>query len=124
VGDFIWQFSWERRRQRSSKRQGAGAAKSPGTPGEPALGATVSLPEHAVVEPRGLDRGATGRVALLRRDRTGCAEARGAATGGIAAECCGLKALSLADQIGSAAITAPAFAVASLLCESLALQSR
>jgi probable H4MPT-linked C1 transfer pathway protein len=41
-----------------------------------------------------------------------------------AAECSGLKVLSLADQIGSAAITAPAFAVASLLCESLTLQSR
>jgi probable H4MPT-linked C1 transfer pathway protein len=41
-----------------------------------------------------------------------------------AAECCGLKVVSLADQIGAAAITAPAFAVASLLCESLMLQSR
>ena len=41
-----------------------------------------------------------------------------------AAECSGLKVVSLADQIGSAAIAAPAFAVASLLCESLMLQSR
>ena len=41
-----------------------------------------------------------------------------------AAECSGLQVLSLTDQIGSAAITAPAMAVASLLCESLALQSR
>jgi len=41
-----------------------------------------------------------------------------------AAECSGLKVVSLADQIGSAAITAPAFAVASLLCESLMLQPR
>ena len=41
-----------------------------------------------------------------------------------AAECCGLNVVSLADQIGSAGITAPAFAVASLLCESLMLKSR
>jgi uncharacterized hydantoinase/oxoprolinase family protein len=41
-----------------------------------------------------------------------------------AAECCGLNVVSLADQIGSAAITAPAFAVASLLCESLMVKSR
>jgi len=40
-----------------------------------------------------------------------------------AAECCGLEVISLTDRIGSAAVTAPAFAVASLLGENLGLKS-
>jgi (4-(4-[2-(gamma-L-glutamylamino)ethyl]phenoxymethyl)furan-2-yl)methanamine synthase len=43
--------------------------------------------------------------------------------GRAAAECSGLEVRSLTEQIGSAAITAPAFAVASLLVESLTLQA-
>jgi probable H4MPT-linked C1 transfer pathway protein len=39
-----------------------------------------------------------------------------------AAECAGLKVVSLADQLGAAAITAPAVAVASLLRDSLTLK--
>jgi (4-(4-[2-(gamma-L-glutamylamino)ethyl]phenoxymethyl)furan-2-yl)methanamine synthase len=40
-----------------------------------------------------------------------------------AAECAGFRVAPLADQIGAAAITAPAFAVASLLRDSLMLKS-
>jgi len=43
--------------------------------------------------------------------------------GSEAAECSGLEVVSLADRIGAAAVTAPAFAVASLLCENLMLKS-